>query len=527
MSKNSEYVATYGGVAQEQMRRYGIPASVILAQGILESSSGQSELSRKGNNHFGIKCTAPWLQAGGEYLVYTDDRPNEKFCAYGTAGESYEHHSLFLKENARYKSCFSLPADDYRGWTEGLQKAGYATGKNYASSLQQIIEKNGLQKYDQQVMEEMRIQGKSFGTDSNVHNNPLPGASSEIQCVFPLERKEFLLVTSPFGMRQDPMDTTKQQMHKGIDIRADHDKLLATENGGKVIAVNENSKAAGGKSVTVEYTREGGSRLQIAYSHLDSIQVKVGDVLKAGQQLGISGDTGIRSTGPHLHLGVKLIASDGSSRDLDPASYLAEIAQKGNIKQQVLYNGENLLAKYEKVGDQKEELSANAMDKTLSVDDWMKKLLSSEDGGISMSGDPIMEMITTLFTGLMALATQLDGGNKSKEEQMQQATDICQSRKIDITPLIAGAKDCKIILSEGGKPILQADINGHPVTHVFSNTETNNLIKVLNSQNMPDTDKQQRITSLVNGIVVQQQVSQNYEQGMDAGLGKGESVQIK
>lgn len=150
--KNSEYIEKYAAFAQEQMLKYGIPASVTLAQGILESASGGSELSRKGNNHFGIKATTGWLNAGGSYLVYTDDRPNEKFCRYASVGDSYEHHSLFLKNNSRYAKCFKLAADDYKGWTTELQRAGYATSKTYAASLQNIIERNGLQKYDQQVL---------------------------------------------------------------------------------------------------------------------------------------------------------------------------------------------------------------------------------------------------------------------------------------------------------------------------------------------------------------------------------------
>lgn len=113
--KNSEYIEKYAAFAQEQMLKYGIPASVTLAQGILESASGGSELSRKGNNHFGIKATTGWLNAGGSYLVYTDDRPNEKFCRYVSVGDSYEHHSLFLKNNSRYAKCFKLAADDYKG----------------------------------------------------------------------------------------------------------------------------------------------------------------------------------------------------------------------------------------------------------------------------------------------------------------------------------------------------------------------------------------------------------------------------
>lgn len=85
----------------EQMRRYGIPASVTLAQGICESASGQSELSRKGNNHFGIKATSSWIENGGKYLVYTDDRPKKSFACMQMWEDSYEHHSQFLKRNGR------------------------------------------------------------------------------------------------------------------------------------------------------------------------------------------------------------------------------------------------------------------------------------------------------------------------------------------------------------------------------------------------------------------------------------------
>lgn len=165
--KNKEYADKYAEYAMEQMRRYGIPASVTLAQGILESSNGQSELARKENNHFGIKATQSWIAEGGRYSLYSDDKPNEKFCSYDNVGDSYEHHSRFLKENSRYAECFNLRPDDYKGWTEGIAKAGYATGGNYAGTLQKIIEQNGLDKYDRQVMQEMAAQGKQFGLESN------------------------------------------------------------------------------------------------------------------------------------------------------------------------------------------------------------------------------------------------------------------------------------------------------------------------------------------------------------------------
>ena len=166
MSKASDYVDKYAEAAMEQMRKYGIPASVTLAQGILESASGQSELSRKGNNHFGIKATKTWLDGGGRYLVYTDDKPNEKFCQYASVADSYEHHSLFLRGNKRYSNLFELSPDDYVGWTRGLQEDGYASSKQYASSLQALIRQNGLDKYDRMVMQEKGWQSTLAPTTS-------------------------------------------------------------------------------------------------------------------------------------------------------------------------------------------------------------------------------------------------------------------------------------------------------------------------------------------------------------------------
>ena len=174
MSRASDYVDKYAEAAMEQMRKYGIPASVTLAQGILESASGKSELSRKGNNHFGIKATQSWLDGGGRYLVYTDDKPNEKFCQYASVADSYEHHSLFLRGNKRYSNLFELSPDDYVGWTRGLQEDGYASSKQYASSLQSLIRQNGLDKYDRMVMQEKGWEstvGRSAGSAAELASN--------------------------------------------------------------------------------------------------------------------------------------------------------------------------------------------------------------------------------------------------------------------------------------------------------------------------------------------------------------------
>lgn len=139
------YIHEYSSMAVDQMKRYGIPASVTLAQGLLESSAGRSRLATKGNNHFGIKCGGRW---NGPYMLANDDAPNERFRVYKNARESYEDHSKFLLENRRYASLFKLDKKDYKGWARGLKEAGYATNPAYANSLITLIERYDLHKYD-------------------------------------------------------------------------------------------------------------------------------------------------------------------------------------------------------------------------------------------------------------------------------------------------------------------------------------------------------------------------------------------
>lgn len=140
-----EYIERYSPLAVEQMRVHKIPASITLAQGLLESGAGYSELARKSNNHFGIKCGGRW---NGPSVRHDDDARQECFRAYGNPVESYEDHSLFLKRGARYAFLFDLDITDYKGWARGLKKAGYATDPSYANRLITIIEDYELYKYD-------------------------------------------------------------------------------------------------------------------------------------------------------------------------------------------------------------------------------------------------------------------------------------------------------------------------------------------------------------------------------------------
>lgn len=140
------YIKKYRELAVEEMKKYHIPASITLAQGLLESGAGKSELARKSNNHFGIKCGGDWR---GKTVSHDDDARGECFRAYKHPKDSYEDHSKFLVGRPRYASLFKLKITDYKGWARGLKKAGYATNPRYADQLIGIIELYELYKYDE------------------------------------------------------------------------------------------------------------------------------------------------------------------------------------------------------------------------------------------------------------------------------------------------------------------------------------------------------------------------------------------
>lgn len=147
LAQNSrlDYIAQYKDIAIREMKLYKIPASITLAQGMLESADGTSRLAVKGNNHFGIKCHNDW--SGGK-IYEDDDAKNECFRKYKHAEESYRDHSLFLAERSRYAALFELELTDYKGWAHGLQKAGYATSNIYAKTLIKLIEDFELHRFD-------------------------------------------------------------------------------------------------------------------------------------------------------------------------------------------------------------------------------------------------------------------------------------------------------------------------------------------------------------------------------------------
>jgi len=144
-SVQQQYIEKYAPVAVAEMHRSGVPASITLAQGLLESGSGRSTLATKGNNHFGIKCHSKWK---GATIYADDDRKNECFRKYNSADDSFRDHSDFLRYSDRYKFLFELERTDYKGWAYGLKQAGYATDPSYASKLIKYVEDYDLSRFD-------------------------------------------------------------------------------------------------------------------------------------------------------------------------------------------------------------------------------------------------------------------------------------------------------------------------------------------------------------------------------------------
>jgi LysM repeat protein len=178
-SSTSDYIQQYKDIAIREMQQYQIPASIKMAQGILESSSGNSKLAKEARNHFGIKCKKSWT---GPTFIQDDDAKDECFRKYETALDSYEDHSQFLKTNPRYGELFNLDISDYKGWAHGLKKCGYATNPQYAQLLIRTIEEHKLYELDKGgdiVAEKPKEKNKTISTQprtprSKSNNTDLP-----------------------------------------------------------------------------------------------------------------------------------------------------------------------------------------------------------------------------------------------------------------------------------------------------------------------------------------------------------------
>ena len=409
----------YAAAAMEEQRRYGIPASVTLAQMAVESGYGESSLAKQDNNYFGIKASQDWIKSGKPWSYHHDDHYNDKFCTFGSALESLEYHSKVLMAD-RYKACRQYAPTDHLHWIEGIKKGGYATDPRYVATIEGVIKKYGLEKYDQMAL-------------TGAQQQVIPANVQQGRYSFPLvcdHSTDAMTVTSPYGHRQAPKAGASTN-HMGLDLRANYVPVLATEDNGIVVSVKNEGK--GGNVIRVEYARADGSKFQTAYMHLSQMNVKEGDKVSAGQPIGVSGNTG-NSTGPHLHFSVKKVDADGHSEQIDPSVYLAEIAVRGNINSKVLYGNNDLLVAHKaavNIEDVPFQDNSNMMlaDLTQSNDpkDWLAYLMAGDSmPSISNSADPMGALIGSVFSGLLLMISQLD--QETAQAEPVKTDVVCRER---------------------------------------------------------------------------------------------------
>ena len=205
----NNYVDQYKDVAMGNMKNYGIPASIILAQGILESGAGKGNLALTANNHFGIKCHKDWT---GETVNHDDDAAQECFRKYKDPAESYKDHALFLTSRNRYAALFNLEKDDYQAWAKGLRAAGYATDPKYPEKLISYIERYNLHQYDSQVL------GKNYVPIENSSSKSINIQSSGV-ALYEVQKGDTLYsISKKFSVTVDDLKQKNNLADNSISI---------------------------------------------------------------------------------------------------------------------------------------------------------------------------------------------------------------------------------------------------------------------------------------------------------------------
>ena len=272
------YVFTYYPLAVEQMEKYRIPASITLAQGLLESGAGKSKLARQSNNHFGIKADKNWK---GKKESTWDNGKLCYFRKYESVRDSYEDHSLFLVGRSRYASLFKLDKTDYKGWAKGLRQAGYAEDRQYPSKLINLIEKYGLQKYDRYTQASI----KGYGNEVLMQASTQQGRT-----IYKANGLLYIIADNgdTFKTLSDEFDISKRKLRKYNDLYKGYNICA----GDIIYLEKKNSKAA--KKYKFHTTKEGeslyliaqkyGIRLKKLYKmnpqYENYSKLKVGDVIR-------------------------------------------------------------------------------------------------------------------------------------------------------------------------------------------------------------------------------------------------------
>ena len=284
-----DYIDKYSDIAIKEMKRTGVPASITLAQGILESNAGQSVLATKGNNHFGIKCHNDWK---GKTMKMDDNAPKECFRVYPNAEASFRDHSDFRRSRDRYKSLFELKQTDYKGWARGLKKAGYATDPGYADKLITLIEDYELYRFDKGVKVSVKPP-LEIEEPKVVQLEPRPGMKYQESVTFSTARKVYSQNGVPFVYSEAGETYASIAASNGLFLKEllkfnDHEQELALEPGTMVYLARKKAQGPVGVNKYVvekdgETLRDIAQRFGIRYAALQKLNIVLcGKTLEEG-----------------------------------------------------------------------------------------------------------------------------------------------------------------------------------------------------------------------------------------------------
>lgn len=426
--RQAAFIQKYSSYAINEQIKYGIPASITMAQMIEESGWGEKSL---GNNCFGIKAGSGW--EGSRIL---NPKDGQYYRNYSSIEEGIENHSKVLLQD-NYAYCRQFNCLDHHNWAIGLSRCNYATNPGYADNLESHIRQGGLEYLDRIGLDlankyHIRI-GSGQGLDKILNNQRAyllsPDAGSRFH--LPLDITGGMRVT---GMVGDFRKSHPNTPHQGVDISTNHTivPLYATEDNGRVVRIGRAGDGnGGGNRVTVEYRRPDGTRFQCVYMHLDKIAVHDGQTVNAGDVIGMSGNTGI-SSGPHLHFEYRTF-QNGEFKTDDPLRYLAELEVRSGSQAALVKDGNDVLEGY------RSQMSFNdgTMQQTADVNQLEsedeKNMISSLFGtdGMSQGGNILSQM----FESIIMMAMQLDAsrylGDKSDEqlkEERERQEDADQTK---------------------------------------------------------------------------------------------------
>lgn len=284
-----DYIDKYSDLAIKEMKRTGVPASITLAQGILESNAGQSVLATKGNNHFGIKCHNDWR---GKTMKMDDNAPKECFRVYPNAEASFRDHSDFLRSRDRYKTLFELKQTDYKGWARGLKKAGYATDPGYADKLITLIEDYELYRFDKGVKVSVKPP-LEIEEPKVVQLEPRPGMKYQESVTFSTARKVYSQNGVPFVYAEAGETYASIAASNGLFLKEllkfnDYEQEVALEPGTMVYLARKKAQGPAGVNKYVvekdgETLRNIAQRFGIRYAALQKLNIVLyGKTLEEG-----------------------------------------------------------------------------------------------------------------------------------------------------------------------------------------------------------------------------------------------------